>query len=71
MTLDPDWSLILRRAWSVRLIALACLLTGAEAIALVFGVSWLPLPEVWRALLLFGVSAGALVARIMAQRGVP
>lgn len=71
MSLYPNWRDILRKAWSVRLIALACLLTGAEAIALVLGVDWLPGNEVVRAGVLFGLSAGALVARIVAQRDVP
>lgn len=68
MVLVDNWRTVLRRAWSVRLIALACLLTGAEAIALVLGVDWLPGSEVVRAGVLFGLSAAALVARIVAQR---
>ena len=70
MSLYPNWPTILRRAWSVRLIALACMLTGAEAIALVLGVDWMPGNELVRAGVLFGLSAGALVARIVAQRDV-
>lgn len=63
MTLLPDWRRILRRAWSVRLILLAALLSGAEAILPVFGAAVPP----WAT---FCVVAGALVARIVAQPGM-
>lgn len=67
MRLRSDWRDILRKAWSVRLIVLATVLTGLEA-ALPF------LPEI--AYLPAGTLAGiasvvtglALLARIVAQR---
>lgn len=70
MRLDPDWRRILRLAWSVRIMVMAALLTGAEAVATVIGVEWIPLPPTMRALLLFALVAAALVARILAQRNM-
>lgn len=60
MKLLPDWKNILQRAWSVRLILLAALLSGAEAILPVFGAAVPP----WAT---FGVVSGALIARFVAQ----
>jgi hypothetical protein len=70
MTLYPNWKTILRKAWSVRIIALACVLTGVETVALVVGADWLPFEPLVRAGVLFGLSAAALVARVVAQRDV-
>ena len=64
----PDWRQILRRAWSLRLILLAGLLTGCEAVLSATGTDWLPMPHWARMLILFGVLGGAFVARLMAQR---
>lgn len=66
-----DWRRVLRFAWSVRLLALAALLTGIEAVLTVTGVEWVPILPPWaKALLLFAIVAGALVARIVAQRNL-
>lgn len=67
MRLDHDWRDILRRAWSVRLMVLAAVLSGVEIV--------LPLFSDWFergtfAILSFVAVAGALVARIVAQRGL-
>ena len=67
ITLAPDWKDILRRAWSVRLIVLAALLSGAEVIVPLFGDI---IPRLPFAALNFGVVSAALVARIVAQRGL-
>lgn len=67
MRLYPDWKKILRKAWSLRLIALAGVLTGCEALVSVYGVEWLPVPVWARLLLIFGVMAGAFWARLVAQ----
>ena len=61
--IDQPWR-TLRDAWSARLMWLAVILTGVEAV--------LPLitperPDWWWWLLTFAVVAGALVARIVAQ----
>jgi len=67
-SLLPDWRDILRRAWSLRLILLAGLLTGCEAVLSAIGTDWLPVPTWARMLLLFGVLGGAFVARLLAQK---
>ena len=67
MTLDPQWRDILRRAWSVRLIVLAAVLSGAEVVVPLFGDL---IPRLPFAVLNFVVVSAALVARIVAQRGL-
>jgi hypothetical protein len=62
--LIADWQWVLKRSWSVRLIALAALLSGFEAI--------LPLlveriPHGSFAILSFLTTAAAFVARLVAQ----
>lgn len=56
-----DWRRVARRAWSVRLIVLAAVLSGLESIVPLLGV------PPWAT---FGVVAGALVARFVAQPGM-
>ncbi|MBM1817153.1 hypothetical protein [Pseudosulfitobacter pseudonitzschiae] len=64
LNLTHNWRDILRRAWSIRLILLAAILSGAE-VALMF---WVPdWPAGVLAALSGLVSAGALVSRILAQ----
>lgn len=58
MQLIPNWREVLTKAWSVRLIVVAAVLTGLEAIA-----PSLSLPPV----VLFGVVVAAFVARLLAQ----
>lgn len=70
MKLIPEWKRILRRAWSMRLMLLAGLLTGCEAVINVVGADWLPLPKWVRMLLILGVIGGAFVARLVAQKGM-
>jgi hypothetical protein len=57
--LVKDWREILKKAWSVRLMIAAALLTGLEAVVPFFAV-----PKIF----VFLLVAGALVARIMAQK---
>jgi len=66
LRLDADWRYILRRAWSVRLMALAVLLTIAEALLPL--VSWLP--DLHYSALSIVTIIGAMWARIVAQRGL-
>lgn len=62
--LDADWRRILRRAWSVRLMAVAAVLSGLE-VGLAF---WVPdWPDGALAALSGLVTASALVARLIAQ----
>lgn len=66
MHLLSDWRTISRRAWSMRLIALSVLLSGAEvAIPYLDGV--LPIPRGTFAALAGVVSVSAAVARLLAQ----
>ena len=67
MSLLPNWREIVRRAWSIRLMLLAGLLSGVEVVLPYFS-SVLP-HGLFAAL--SGVSVGAaFVARVVAQRGL-
>lgn len=65
--LIPEWQRVLKRAWSIRLILLAGLLTGCEALINVFGVNQLPVPSWARSIIVLGVIGGAFVTRLLAQ----
>jgi len=68
MRLVENWRLLLRRAWSVRLMLLAGVLSGAEV---VFPLACADvLPSGVFACLSFAVTASAIVARLVAQNGV-
>lgn len=67
MRLGKDWKVVLHKAWSVRLMLLAGLLSGCEA-ALPFFAYSLP-PGVAAGLSAIVVMA-ALVARLVAQKDV-
>jgi hypothetical protein len=71
MNLVPHWRRVLKRAWSIRLMILAALLSGVEVI--------LGLPDIeqrldWQPGIFAGLSflatAGAFIARLLAQNGV-
>lgn len=68
MQLHSDWRRILKRAWSVRWMALAALLSCAE-VALPFFEDVLPVPPGVFGLLTGLAVAGAFVSRIIAQEG--
>jgi len=67
MKLNADWRLVLKRAWSVRLMVLAALLSGAE-VSLPF------LEDFIEPRFLAGLSAlataAAFIARILTQRNM-
>lgn len=63
--LIPDWHHVLRRAWSMRLAALAGVLTAAEAILPMFAAD---LPRGLFAALSAIAIAGAMIARLVAQK---
>ncbi|GAB4576665.1 MAG: hypothetical protein Tsb0019_01250 [Roseibium sp.] len=65
MKLISNWRRILRRTWSVRLMALATVLSGAEACLPVVGADFEPGRF---ATISFFVTAGACVARILVQK---
>lgn len=64
ITLHINWKQILQKAWSVRLIVLAGLLSGLEAVLPMFADSF---PKGIFAAASGFVSAGALLARVVAQ----
>ncbi len=62
--LIPEWKLILRKAWSVKMLILAGVLSAAEAILPMFDDS---LPKGIFATLTVVAVAGAFITRILAQ----
>lgn len=69
MKLVANWRAVLTRAWSVRLMALAFVLTALEvALPLLDGM--LPIPPYTFAALSGLATAGAFVARLVAQNNV-
>lgn len=69
MRLVANWRAVLRHAWSVRLVVIAALLSGAE-IALPLLDGYLPIPRgVFAALSAFA-TAGAFIARLVVQQRV-
>lgn len=69
MKLTANWRAVLVHAWSVRLMLLAALLSGLEvALPLLHGFFRL-YPGVF-ALLSFAATAGAVIARFIAQKGL-
>lgn len=67
MKLYDNWRVIIRKAWSMRLMGLAALLSGVE-VALPLFVDALP-RGVFAGLSICAVS-GAFVARLVAQKAV-
>ncbi|PSH68629.1 hypothetical protein CU102_12790 [Phyllobacterium brassicacearum] len=64
-----NWRAVLRKAWSIRLMLLAGLLSGAEvALPLLDGVLPIP-PGIFAGLTFFTVGA-AFVARLVVQKGL-
>lgn len=62
-----DWKKIITKAWSIRLIGLAFVLTGVEVFLAIYGPPlWLPL-GVFAALSSL-TTAGAFAARLYAQK---
>ena len=59
-----SWRTVARKAWSVRLMALAAVLTGLEAVLPLFTPRE---PSPWFALATFAIVCAALVARFVAQ----
>ncbi|AGC36069.1 hypothetical protein B7L88_gp025 [Rhizobium phage RHEph10] len=69
MKLHADWKKILLHSWNVRIVALAALLSGAEAF-----VPYLPalvsIDPFWMAILTPVTLMAALVARLVAQKAI-
>lgn len=68
MKLSDEWPWIIRRAWSIRLILLAGLFSGAEVALSLLTPGLLGVPAGIFAALSGVVAMGALVARILVQR---
>ena len=69
MKLLANWRDVLRRAWSIRLMILAGLLSGAEiALPLLDGV--FEIPRGLFAGLSAAATCGAFITRLLAQRGL-
>jgi len=69
MRLVPNWWAVLTRAWSIRLLIVAGVLSGLE-IALPLMEDFFPLDRGVFAALSFAATAGAFVARLVAQSKV-
>ena len=65
MTLLPDWKRIAKKAWSVRLMALASVLSGCEAI---LPYAEFILPRGSFAMVSFVIVTAALLARFVVQK---
>lgn len=64
----PEWRDILRRAWSIRLMLVAGLLSGCEAVLPLFSDSF-PMPRWASSALVAMVIMAAFVTRLLAQKG--
>jgi len=69
MKLVPQWQRVLSRAWSIRLMIIAGLLSGAEVALPLIG-DGLPIPPGAFAVLSGLTVAAAFVARLVAQKGI-
>lgn len=65
--LIPNWRMVLRRAWSIRLMLLAGFLSGVEAALPLLGGFFIIPPGLFAVLSGLTVS-GAFVARLLAQK---
>ena len=67
MQLYPNWKELVRRAWSIRLLVLAGVLSGLEVILPFFSED---MPRNLFAVLSFFAVAAAFVARLVVQKGL-
>lgn len=68
MHLYPNWKEIIKKAWSIRLIVVAGILSGCELIVPMFSGT---MPRGAFAALSFITAAAALIARLVAQQDLP
>ena len=64
--LAPNWKRILKHAWSIRMLALVVVVNGADTAWQYFD-GYFPLSKVWFGIVAFGLSMGAIYARIVYQ----
>ncbi|MBL3570664.1 hypothetical protein BV509_02450 [Rhodovulum sulfidophilum] len=70
MKLVPNWRAVLRRAWSVWILAAMVILSGLEAASALVSADMLGLsPEVYASAVGL-LSAAAMLARVIAQTGL-
>lgn len=67
LRLVDDWKWVVTRAWSARLMLLAAILSGFEALMSVFADNP-PIPREAFSILFCIITAAAFVARLIAQR---
>ena len=67
MMLIPNWRDVLRWAWSIRLAALAALLSGVEIVLPFFSEA---IPRGIFAVMSFLATVGAFIARFVAQKEI-
>ncbi|QYA12117.1 hypothetical protein [Rhizobium sp. AB2/73] len=67
--LVPDWGRVLRRAWSIRLIVVAGILSGCE-VALPIIDQFVSIPRGTFAALTGLVTCGALISRLVVQENL-
>lgn len=70
MKLLDNWKLVVKRAWSIRLIVFAAILSGVE-IALPVIDQLVEIPRGWFAAGSFIVTVAAFIARLVAQSNLP
>ncbi|TDX19717.1 hypothetical protein [Rhodovulum visakhapatnamense] len=70
MKLVPNWRAVLRRAWSVWILAAMVILSGLEAAASLLSADMLGLPPDVYAAVVGVLSAAAVLARLIAQTGL-
>lgn len=66
MSLIPDWQSVLKRAWSVKCLTLAAIVSGCETIVQLSGAALFP-PGVASAVVGL-LSAAGILARVLAQK---
>jgi hypothetical protein len=71
MRLIDDWHWVVNHAWSMRLLILAAVLTGAEAALPLIADKQSIFSQQAFALILFAVVVGAFFSRLIAQRDPP
>jgi hypothetical protein len=65
--LKPNWKQVVRKAWSIRLVALSCVFTAAEVVVPMYSDAF---PRNTFALLSAFTAIGALVARVLMQNNL-
>ena len=68
MKLSSNWKLILRKAWSIRLVVLSAVFSAAQLVIPVYGDM---LPRDAFAILSAFACVGAIIARVVTQKEFP